>query len=282
VNPTIEAIRQLSKDSIFVTELMLRQIVASERTRLVPLFGALAARRVEFYPSELLADPGFYESAKRIGYGYCEHLARMTREYNSGDRSLERFGSSYGGWWLVPSLKSDDVVISGGIGDDTSFDVAVIERFGCRVIGVDPTPAADRRSAETERDYPRFQRIRVGLWDEDVTLRFYNPPPGQGSMSISNIHGSEGFLEFPVKRVVTLCQELTIDRIAVLKLDIEGAAYRVIEDALNSGVEVDQILLECDMPTPPWTIENSFRVLHAFGFSCVKVEKLNFSFVREG
>lgn len=33
-------------------------------------------------------------------------------------------------------------------------------------------------------------------------------------------------------------------RLSVLKLDIEGAEYQVLEDVLGSGIPVDQILVE--------------------------------------
>ena len=56
-------------------------------------------------------------------------------------RPVERFGSEYGGYCLDSSMIGcDTVVFSLGIGEDISFDLSLIERFGVEIEAFDPTP----------------------------------------------------------------------------------------------------------------------------------------------
>lgn len=50
-------------------------------------------------------------------------------------------GTDYGGWTLVgDNLGNSSTIYSSGVGNDISFDIAAIERFGCKVHGFDPSP----------------------------------------------------------------------------------------------------------------------------------------------
>jgi len=55
--------------------------------------------------------------------------------------ATEYFGTAYGGWPVITSqLDSTSTVLSFGLGEDISFDLGVIDRFGSAVHGFDPTP----------------------------------------------------------------------------------------------------------------------------------------------
>jgi hypothetical protein len=51
-------------------------------------------------------------------------------------------------------------------------------------------------------------------------------------------------VEARVHRFATLHGMLGHGRVSVLKLDIEGPEYQVLDDVLSSGIRVDQILVE--------------------------------------
>ncbi len=68
--------------------------------------------------------------------------------------------------------------------------------------------------------------------------------------------------------------ELKHRRLDVLKMDIEGGEYAVTYDILNTGIEIDQLLLELKsinccwnftMPTPPYPCQKRSTPLLAFG-----------------
>lgn len=153
-------------------------------------------------------------------------------------------GTDYGGYEILPELVSDDAVVySVGIGEDISFDLGMIERFGCAVHGFDPTP---RSLAWLEKQAlpARFHVHPFGLAEFDGVARFA-PPANPSFVSHSVLPGHDGArIELPVKRIGTVLKELGHDRLDVLKLDIEGAEYAVLDDVLTTGVLPRQLLVE--------------------------------------
>src|SRR5262245_44002838 len=58
-------------------------------------------------------------------------------------RGYARLGTRYGGWWLdCDHVRADPLLVDCGLGQDISFDVAFLERFGGAVIGIDANPAS--------------------------------------------------------------------------------------------------------------------------------------------
>jgi len=153
-------------------------------------------------------------------------------------------GTEYGGYEILPELiKPDSVVYSVGIGEDVSFDLGLIERFGCTVHGFDPTPRS--LSWVASQNLPeQFVIHPYGLAEFDGVARFAPPEnPAYVSHSVLAAHPGER-IELPVKRLGTVMRELRHDRLDVLKLDIEGAEYAVLDDLLAGGLLPRQLLVE--------------------------------------
>ena len=51
-------------------------------------------------------------------------------------------------------------------------------------------------------------------------------------------------IEVPMKRLHTIMLALNHDHIDILKMDIEGAEYEVIDDMIESGIKPRQLLVE--------------------------------------
>lgn len=142
----------------------------------------------------------------------------------------ERFGTDYGGYFVrTEQLCADSIVYSFGLGEDVSFDLALIERFGCTVHAFDPTP----RSIEwvkRQKLPERFVLHEVGLADFDGTASFAPPEnPDHVSHQIASQRDAK-CINLSVRRLTTLVRELGHQRIDILKMDIEGAEYAVIEE----------------------------------------------------
>ena len=152
-------------------------------------------------------------------------------------------GSSYGGYAVIPDLLSrESVVYSFGLGEDVSFDLAVIERFGCLVHGFDPTP----RSIAwlNAQDLPKALVVHAhGLAAFDGVSSFA-PPTNPAHVSYSVLDRPGQRVELPVKRLSTIRRELGHERIDLLKMDIEGAEFDVIDDLTNDALLPRQILVE--------------------------------------
>lgn len=141
---------------------------------------------------------------------------------------LVRLGSPYGGW-VIPSklVTAQSIVYSAGVGEDVSFDLALIERTGCSVWSFDPTPrSVEFASRITER---RFHFHPVGLWSSDGVKRFYAPSdPRDVSHTAVGPDRDRPYFDADCKRLDTVMRELGHDHIDLLKLDIEGAEFEVL------------------------------------------------------
>jgi FkbM family methyltransferase len=154
----------------------------------------------------------------------------------------------YGGWYVAPlSGKEEEVVYAFGVGEDASFEQSIIEKYNPRVYAFDPTPKSIQYVKDKE--WPQnFNFIPVGLADFNGTARFYAPEnPAHVSHSIIARHGTESnYIEVEMRRLADLARELGHTKIDILKMDIEGSEYSVLDDILRKDypLQVDQILVE--------------------------------------
>lgn len=195
---------------------------------------------------------------------------------------LERLGSHYGGW-IVPLglLQPGSRVYSGGIGEDATFDLAIIERLGAEVFAFDPTPRAIAHVAAFADREPRFRFLPVGLWDRDATLRFYAPRDASHvSHSVMNLQRTTTWFEAEVRSLESIMRELGHDEIDLLKIDIEGAEHAVLRSLLQSPVRPRVVCFEVDQPVGAVRFWRTMRALRAGGYEPVAVDHWNFTFVR--
>jgi FkbM family methyltransferase len=143
------------------------------------------------------------------------------------------------------SLSAESLVYSFGLGRNISFELSLIEKYGASVYAFDPTPAA----LSWVRDQalpPQFTLFDYGIAEYDGTARLYpNERPDRISHSLLERPATAGrAIEVPVYRLGTIMERLGSRRIDVLKMDIEGSEYGVIEDLIRSQIPVSQVLVE--------------------------------------
>lgn len=181
-------------------------------------------------------------------------LARTPRFPVEAEVDKLHLGTTYGGYAVVPAaLGPDSIVYSFGVGQDASFDLALIERFGATVHAFDPTPRC-RAWVDEQSWPPQFCFHPLGVAGADGTLALHAPPdPGHVSYSPVARKGSAEVVEVPVRTVRSLMAELGHDGLDLLKADVEGAEYEVIADLLAHGPRPGQLLLEFHhhLPTIP-------------------------------
>lgn len=161
-------------------------------------------------------------------------------------RKLRRIGSDYGGYLIDPSLiPPDPVVYSLGVGEDISFDLSLIEHYGCTVHAFDPTPKV-KRWVESQCLPARFCFHGIGIADFDGETDFYLPPKADfiSHSLIPARQYSPDSIRVPVTKLSTAMNRLGHSGIDVLKMDIEGAEYEVLTDVIKDNIEVGQILVE--------------------------------------
>jgi FkbM family methyltransferase len=146
-------------------------------------------------------------------------------------------GSPYGGWMIATTPLRDaslPVVLS--------FDEEMISTYRARVFGFDPTPASLRWLAA--RGVPEGMRVEpIGIAAFDGEQAFAMPA-GEARGNFSSKQRSDTTVVCQVRRYATILAMLGLRRVDVLKLDIEGAEYDVIDDLLTSAVLPTQLLVE--------------------------------------
>lgn len=155
-------------------------------------------------------------------------------------------GSDYGGWPMVPSLTPDNpLVFSFGVGRDITFDLAVIERFGARVHAFDPTPKSlEWISTQEPPQSLIFHPVGIAGVDGEVA---FHPPENDAYVSFSAQTASGGStIPEPVYASVRSLSSLTAEFgfPDVVKMDIEGFEYEVIEDLLAGDFRPHHLLVE--------------------------------------
>lgn len=196
---------------------------------------------------------------------------------------LVRLGSEQCGWWVPDeAATAGTVAYCAGAGEDISFDLALLDR-GCVVRTFDPTPRAIAHVEALGVEDPSFAFIPVGWWTEPGELRFYLPRDGrQPDLSLVNLQGTAEFVYGKVDRVATLMAELGDARVDVVKLDIEGAEYAVLDDLLRNGPLPAVLCVEFDQPAPPARTIDMVDRLDAAGYELARIDFFNYTFIREG
>jgi FkbM family methyltransferase len=199
----------------------------------------------------------------------------------------ERFGTDYGGWDVVATnIDIHSIVYSFGIGENASFDTALIDRFNLTIHAFDPTPKSIewvKRQGFTER----FVMHDYGIAAFDGVVSF-NPPENPDHVSYTLLDRPSTKAEaisVPVKRLSSIMKELGHDQIDILKMDIEGAEYDVINDIIKSGIRPRQILVEFHHRFPGVGIKRSkdaIDKIRSIGYKLFSVSVTNeeFCFIR--
>lgn len=157
----------------------------------------------------------------------------------------EYHGSDGGGWAILKnSLSSSSCVVSVGVGEDASFDLSLIQKYGVAIYAFDPTPKA----ISWVRDHIKDQRFHLNteaLSDRDGVIRLYFPQ-NEAYVSASIAKNSNAFFDAPCISYETLLLRLNVEVIDVFKMDIEGAEYAVPRSMVASPrlANIRQLLIE--------------------------------------
>ena len=157
------------------------------------------------------------------------------------------YGNSYGGFYINPSLlNSNSIVYSFGIGKDISFDRKCIKKHKCKVYAFDPTPKSV--------NFIKQQRLPNGFFfydygiteSESGVVDFYlpkNPKAVSGSLVKTTLVNSHDSIKVMMKSFDDITNDLKHKHIDVVKMDIKGSEYLVLDKILDMNLTIDQFLV---------------------------------------
>lgn len=186
---------------------------------------------------------------------------------------IKHIGSFYGGYDIVVKDKIAHV-ISCGLGEDATFDIESINKFNCKVIAVDPTPRAknhyeqicSKSCVPKTLDYfensgkqkidsydlkkinkDNFILIYKAITDKNNSkIKLYFPKNKNfvsSSVEIDKNYSKDFFVAETIN-IKTILQNHKIEHIDILKLDIEGGEFKVLNDIIKNKIYPDQLLVE--------------------------------------
>lgn len=183
-------------------------------------------------------------------------------------------GTEYGGWPVcLEVMRGPLTVYSFGIGTDISWDLGVLGGFEATVDAYDPTPVSMTWVARQNSLPAGFRFHPVGLSDAGGMLRLA-PPTREGHASYhvqADNAGADGcdMIEVPVSTLSDLMAKNRHRHVDILKMDIEGSEYAVIEALANTTLRPTQILVEFHHDMYGFAINHTrqaLRRLQAMGY----------------
>ncbi|MDF1546558.1 MAG: FkbM family methyltransferase [Bacteroidales bacterium] len=162
------------------------------------------------------------------------------------DVPVTTFGNNGAAWTLIPELLNESsIAYSFGVGTDISFDLSLINHLDLQIFAFDPTPQSIDWIA-TQKLPKQFSLHPVGLANFNGKAKFH-PPKNSNHVSATMLEveeTKEQAYKVEVKTLATIMSELGHSNIDLLKMDVEGMEYDVIEDMKNVGLKPAQVLIE--------------------------------------
>ena len=147
-------------------------------------------------------------------------------------------------WNFCPDdLNNQSVIYSGGVGRDITFEHELVKRFGASIVLIDPSPTGQETMSKNENRIPQFKFCEVGLAGRCGSIKL-SPPTDDEEGSWSAFSEKHSTLEVPALDLETLMKQNGHSYLDLLKLDIEGAEYDVLDDLLKKKIPVRQVLVE--------------------------------------
>jgi len=147
------------------------------------------------------------------------------------------------------------IIYSAGIGDQINFEKELLEFFQqknikAELFAIDPTPASLEYLAKQELP-DNFHIVPYALSDKDGDI-FFALPQAEGWVSGAsvNVKNDSRNLDFnnrikvQGKTIMSIMKEFGHEKIDLLKMDIEGAEFDVLEVTLRNSVQIREICLD--------------------------------------
>lgn len=204
-----------------------------------------------------------------------------------------RLGDANKGWQLcIPTRWSLQraIVYSVGFGRDIAWDRRMIAKYATEHHGWDPSPTALEyiRKSPPPQGFV-FHRIGMGPRDGNQTIKL---PYGNHDSYTVMAHPNDALqgtvMEVPILTASSMMKRMGHTHLAILKMDIEGGEFDVIDEWARLGYRVpaDQVLIEFHeryfwkRPGYRNLVPNAVQKMRGLGFKLVVRTKVEYTFAR--
>jgi FkbM family methyltransferase len=181
--------------------------------------------------------------------------------------------------WTIPYPDPSWICYTVGVGEDTSFDEALLA-LGCQVVAVDPTPRAIAHIQPLLTSHPRLRLAPYALWTEDTEVEFFAPANREDvSFSLSNRQRTDDAIAVQARMLSSICAEMGHASIDLLKIDIEGAEYQVMQALDLYALEVKVLCVEYHPDHGLLTMLRAVNGMRKRGYRPVAATRTDVTFV---
>jgi len=204
------------------------------------------------------------------------------------DISKKWLGSLYGGFYLhTNKINSNSIIYSLGIGQDITFDSRVMDLFNCQVYAFDPTPKSVNWVKKNVFN-KNFKFIPNGISKSSGVKKFYKPKNQlhvSGSLYDSHAVNKYDYENLNFITLIDAMKEHDHQNINVLKMDVEGAEYEIIEYIKENNIQIDQILVEFHsliIENGDSKTKKAIQTLNEMGYKCFGISESfqEYSFIK--
>jgi FkbM family methyltransferase len=185
--------------------------------------------------------PFLYRQLNRYR-GYRIHDPDVRIEIANIGGSRDTHSDNYGAW-AIPrnlSLNSASVVYGFGVGHDISFDLGLIRQFGCEVHAFDPGDITQYFDIQALPEKFKFHQYGLGIRDG---IELYQQTPW-GAFEEVQDGSPHNTVAMQTRTLPTIMKDLGHHKIDLLKMDIEGFEYNVIDNMIKNRILPECLLIE--------------------------------------
>lgn len=215
---------------------------------------------------------------KAISHWHIDHHVLRVALAPENSTKLEHFKH-----WVIPSeyVRPGAICYCAGVGENIDLELRLGDHYGARVLALDPTPRAIRFIETLSLGADRLTFLPVGLWSEDVTLKFYEPdnPLHVSHSVVEDPTSGKQFFEAPCKKLSTLMRENRHAVIDLLKMNIEGAEYEVLGKMMEDEIRPRVLMFTIEGKSPLFDGIRLAKRLRTYGYRLVGLDKWAATFV---
>lgn len=163
-----------------------------------------------------------------------------------GAEKTDTFGNHISGcaWsFYGEPITEDSIVVSAGVGRDISFELELVDRIGCRVLLLDPSETGIETMEVKKNQRANIEFIPKALSSTDEPIYLMQPIDAEeGSWRLCS--KEDAAVTVPAVSLRTLMKDRGFATIDLLKMDIEGSEYPVVDSIVDARLPIRQICVE--------------------------------------
>jgi len=120
---------------------------------------------------------------------------------------------------------------------------------GARIVALEPEQSNFELLKENIAQYPNIVPVQAALWDKNEKIKLVDPGLGKWGFMTEKSDSSESLTakywhSVPAMTVDKIMQDYNLEKIDILKIDIEGAEKEVFGDTSSWIEKVDSLIVE--------------------------------------